>query len=348
MAKGHIPFLDGVRGMAVLLVFCYHCAPYGWKASWLSFGWSGVDLFFVLSGFLITGILLKAKDGKNYYKNFFVRRFLRLFPLYYSVLLFVIYLLPWLGYQLHNHETLRDIQVYFWTYVPNVFIALKGNPEFTGFNHFWSLGVEEQFYLIWPLIVRNLKPKNLLKLAVIGILGSIALRNINPYTPFAYMFPLCRTEGLLLGCIAAVLVSDNYKLKSAITLSGLAVSALVVAIVSYYSGTMDLNGKYWIHIGYTAIDLVYFFLLLTLFAKGKVSEYLQKAFSPWALRQLGKYSYGVYVYHAIILYILFDDKIKDGVDFLLISGATIVISILSFHFLEMPFLRLKRHFEYGS
>jgi peptidoglycan/LPS O-acetylase OafA/YrhL len=148
------PRLDGVRGIAILLVLVYHLTLYGgmapngpfldrlWRTWTLPLG-LGVDLFFVLSGFLITGILLDTKDGPDYFRNFYARRFLRIFPLYYATLAATFLLIP----------AVRLDAVWYWTYLINYRFADVGWPRVAYLGHFWTLAVEEQFYLVWPALV---------------------------------------------------------------------------------------------------------------------------------------------------------------------------------------------------
>ncbi|HLL88149.1 MAG TPA: acyltransferase, partial [Tepidisphaeraceae bacterium] len=166
-ARTHYPALDGLRGLAILLVMVSHyVAPPAGGGRWgLVFrraadaGWVGVDLFFALSGFLITGILLDAKGKPGFFRNFFARRTLRVFPLYYGVLFVVCVLLPALGL-LKLGVPLS--QRWLWLYATNLFPLLRSadgagfffpNSWDLQFGHFWSLAVEEHFYLAWPLVV---------------------------------------------------------------------------------------------------------------------------------------------------------------------------------------------------
>lgn len=156
--KQHISALDSIRGVAVLLVILFHCYP----TYITKLGWLGVDLFFVLSGFLITGLLLDAKGKNNYYRNFIVRRTLRIFPLYYFALLLCLVIVPIVFKSLlppdYGYYTAN--QLWFWTYTQNWLFSKTGFPENLTLVHFWSLAVEEQFYLFWPLFVRIFFPEN--------------------------------------------------------------------------------------------------------------------------------------------------------------------------------------------
>ncbi|MEN1682052.1 MAG: acyltransferase, partial [Planctomycetota bacterium] len=166
----HVPALDGVRGVAVLLVVVYHAAylasPTGVAevvfATVRDALWCGVDLFFVLSGFLITRILLATVGSPRYFRSFYLRRTVRIFPLYYGVLLLLFVGLPaaaWLaGGPLQSvvdgetYQSLWSRQAWLWAYVQN-FLQSSGPSQLPGLGHFWSLAIEEQFYLAWPAAV---------------------------------------------------------------------------------------------------------------------------------------------------------------------------------------------------
>ncbi len=166
-----VPALDGLRGLAILAVVEFHFAEGLTNASRpesaiynvFRTGWLGVDLFFVLSGFLITGILSNSKGTPGYFRNFYWRRALRIFPPYYAFL-FVFGVL----YPLARHRPL-DAPWWHWTYLTNVAIA-AGLPV-NSCSHFWSLAIEEQFYLLWPLLIYMLSRKAAMNacIACVGI-----------------------------------------------------------------------------------------------------------------------------------------------------------------------------------
>ena len=166
-AGGHMAPLDGLRGLAILMVMAFHFAwvqpPRSLPAKLFvfvgSFGWAGVDLFFVLSGFLITGILLDSKSEPYYFRNFYARRILRIFPLYYSVLLVTLVVLPhFVSYDTPELTALLRSQAWLWLYSANVSVAVEHghwlwNADWLRLGMLWSLAVEEHFYLVWPLLV---------------------------------------------------------------------------------------------------------------------------------------------------------------------------------------------------
>ncbi|HVD60449.1 MAG TPA: acyltransferase, partial [Gemmatimonadaceae bacterium] len=187
LERGHILALDGLRGIAILLVVaCHfvsnlHIAATGWARPFVIVahaGWAGVDLFFVLSGFLITGILLDARGSGSYFKAFYARRVLRILPAYYGFLLVAFVILP----ALHlgagdNYMLARQHQGWYWLHLTNVMMSLgaAGRGPYPG-TLFWSLAVEEQFYLLWPAIVALCSVRSLRRVCIAGIFACAILR----------------------------------------------------------------------------------------------------------------------------------------------------------------------------
>src|SRR5262245_35087776 len=172
---GHQPGLDGVRGVAILMVMAIHFVGDSTartlgqtllvKAA--GYGLLGVDLFFVLSGFLITGILLDAKNRPHYFRNFYALRTLRIFPLYYAVLAVLLLLIPAVTTLSPLLEQAREQQGWLWTYTTNFYVAYTSSwRSLTYVTHFWSLASEEHFYLVWPLVVFALRRKALERVCV--------------------------------------------------------------------------------------------------------------------------------------------------------------------------------------
>ena len=196
--RDHIPALDGLRGFAILLVIFIHFGAgvdlpvFFHRLAYM--GWTGVDLFFVLSGFLITRILLTSKNSRHYFKNFYLRRMLRIFPLYYAALVCGIWLIPailpetivqpYLG-QSQSH------QGWLWSYSVNIARTFMPIVSFGMFSHFWSLAIEEQFYIIWPSVVKWLEPKRLfyvcLSIIAVSLFGRIVCCSMTPDWGVAYM-----------------------------------------------------------------------------------------------------------------------------------------------------------------
>src|SRR6185369_10595810 len=191
---GHIPVLDGIRGLAILLVLVAHfngeailkeyyplVGPIATKLALT--GLMGVDLFFILSGFLITGILLKTKNSEHYFLNFYARRVLRIFPLYYGVLLFVFWVLPNIIKLDVAAKYITSQQWWLWTYLNN----FPGHPSLDSskiyqLGHFWSLAVEEHFYLVWPLMVYSFSAHRLKKICLSWTAFSIVAGVVSCFT----------------------------------------------------------------------------------------------------------------------------------------------------------------------
>ena len=188
LERGHILALDGLRGIAILLVVACHFVSNlritadGWASPLVAFahaGWAGVDLFFVLSGFLITGILVDARGSSSYFKAFYARRVLRILPAYYGFLFVIFVVLPALHVGAGDNAMLaRQHQGWYWLHLTNVMMALDELPGHGPYPStlFWSLAVEEQFYFIWPAIVALCSTNTLRKVCIAGVIGCIVLR----------------------------------------------------------------------------------------------------------------------------------------------------------------------------
>jgi peptidoglycan/LPS O-acetylase OafA/YrhL len=216
---GHVPALDGLRGLAILLVLMNNLYPgypdrYADRIVYLfsNTGWSGVDLFFVLSGFLITGILYDSRGTRHYFKTFYARRFLRIFPLAYLYLALIFLVVARVA-PLTPHEA-RDLassEWWYWAYLANWKIAFHGIGSQLEPTMFWSLAVEEQFYLLWPLVVALLDRRRLVALCIGMIVAALALRIgwhiIDPgkqAREALYVLTPARMDGLAMGALLAI------------------------------------------------------------------------------------------------------------------------------------------------
>ena len=218
--EGFIPALDGLRGIAILLVMLHHFTHFeqttgfdGPVGSLLAFCWTGVDLFFVLSGFLITGILLDTRGGERYFTNFYARRILRIFPLYYLVLFLAFVVLPKFPavYPVLTGvppaEQVDVPQWPYWLYLTNVSVAERGWVH-GWLDVAWSLAIEEQFYVVWPLLVWLCPPRLVALLcAVILVAEPIAriyAREMDYQVIWIYVLTWYRLDGLAIGALLAV------------------------------------------------------------------------------------------------------------------------------------------------
>ena len=209
--------LDGVRGIAAAVVVLSHFlistaipdTPW-WKV--IKGGWLGVDLFFVLSGFLITGVLLDSRASANYLRSFYVRRVLRIFPLYYASVT-IVWIVVVFAERAGSRLTGYDAIWWNFAYVSNIAIALKRGwqyqSDWLGLSHFWSLAVEEQFYLVWPFVILLPRRAVLAIAAAIIVAGPFTRQYVDtffgPYSLASYTLMPCRMDALAAGALLAVL-----------------------------------------------------------------------------------------------------------------------------------------------
>ncbi len=345
-------------------VWFFRYYPARWYYFPIHMGWSGVDLFFVLSGFLITGILIRTRGAVNRGKSFYMRRFLRIFPLYYGALLalfIAVHYSAWLRPEFPAHNW-RGWLVYL-TYLQNW--AFLYNPIYWTRNivgHFWSLAIEEQFYLVWPWIVWALSARSIVRLCIAGMIASLALRIILMWhfgpDNWAYQFSLTPTrgEGLLMGsALAAYSAEFGSVPKRILVAMAAAGGAIILAMLvanpqAFFSHAAD---AYRFTVGITGFDLIYGALVAS-------SQYFVPGLTPalnfgW-LRSFGKYSYGIYVYHAPLYHLSGHILTRAGysptlrtryaIPFLLVNIAVAYgIAWLSFNFYEAYFLRMKDRFR---
>jgi peptidoglycan/LPS O-acetylase OafA/YrhL len=346
------------------MVLFYHCrfeltgnALPERAARWLfGFGWSGVDLFFVLSGFLITGILLDSRQASNYFSSFYSRRALRIFPLYYVSLVVVFVVAPLLlPGTAENLPSIHD-RLWFFAYFQNwLGVPLLPWPHFM--IHYWSLGVEEQFYLVWPLVIFTLPSRRVLQVIGAVCAFSLALRcgllaaHVDP--SLIYRNTFARMDALLMGAACAFLVRDKKwieRLRSHIKVFVLAPLAVFICLRPF----QDLH---WLEksVGFTAVGLSYSTYLMAVVLTTNQRSPLHRFYTSRFMMKLGKYSYAIYVWHLLVIQLvkrvelLTLKTIPPGVlNIPLLIGATIAVSVCSYAVIESPFLRLKRYFEAAS
>ncbi len=309
----HLKFLDGLRGFAVSYVLLYHFMPKTlsllnkgfiykiWDAFW-SMGWSGVDLFFVLSGFLITGILYKTKNNKNYFKNFYLRRVFRIAPVYYSLIIIMLYY----G---------QSVSAFYWLFLSNFDVELS-----ISFNLFlcvaWSLSIEEQYYMIYPTLVYFFNERQWIRFLVFMILLSISVRFLGHYFEFfvhrqMYHNTLAHFDGIALGGLLRLLLFNFSKYEKLLRnyVRILPVLFVVVIIFDFYCSTMVLKATVdgntsitpWL-VSFYPLMYLYGYTLNSLIFGGIIvwcilrKGWVIKLFSNPVLRNIGKYSYAMYLF----------------------------------------------------
>jgi len=356
--EDRIRYLDGLRGLAIFLVGMGH-----FFNEYVLFrgGWIGLNLFFLLSGYLITGRLYyhARGDGKNYFRNFYTRRVLRIFPLYYGCLFIFFIVLPlyYGNYAVHFSGLYGD-QLWYWFYLENWQLAFHGIKGNLTLFHFWSLSVEEQFYLCWPLIFLCSGERGRRIAAMLGIIVAIFFRCLAVTSAMAYFSTLTAFEPLLMGALICMFKKEGrLELVKAYVpwVAGLCLILLVGLLIN--NPDAGISNRPLLLYGYTAIDVVLAYLLYGSLLKSRRGEWLRKVFSSGWLVWLGKYSYGLYVFHWLILQTFVQkgqmvllQKGMGGLEAYLLPriagiGVVLVIGYVSYHLYEKQFLRWKKYFS---
>jgi peptidoglycan/LPS O-acetylase OafA/YrhL len=366
-----MPTLDGVRGLAILMVLIFHFVGNTLPTSPVeraivgvsNYGAYGVELFFVLSGFLITGILYDAQNKPNYFRNFYMRRFLRIFPLYYGVLALIFFVAPLIPLlRGPTLDYLVDRQAWAWLYAVNIYIGKAGDWSFSYLDHFWSLAIEEHFYLFWPLVVFLLarKPRALIAVSLATSLCAMLARligsllGLNWWT--TYVLTPFRLDGLALGAFMSVIARQPGGLEWLTRTLPRAVTVLAGLLAITFAWTLLMS-----HQGLELVLPVRAALILMLLAcllqwaviapkQSATSRFFRSRFMIF----LGTYSYGLYVYHHFISYYLSTNHTElelarwlgshgaaVALQATLGAAVSLVMAYVSYELFERRFLNLK-------
>ncbi|MGD2173736.1 MAG: acyltransferase [Gammaproteobacteria bacterium] len=373
LIHNYMPELDALRGIAILWVILHNAALHGidhaqgfaMKVVILigDSGWVGVQLFFVLSGFLITGILLDGRGSINQFRNFYARRILRIFPLYYGFLLVAFVLLPSIGSTAWKDGSQTELLLY-WTYLTN------WSPVFDtylNFPHLWSLAIEEQYYLLWPPLVIFLSNRTLVKICLSLVVIAFLTRTflvLNYDQSFStdamYTFTIARWDSLAIGSLLALVVRDEAflpYLQRYFLYSYLALSILLfleITILEEFSAVNvagifnQTSSAFWLAM------LILASILPWPRRTGMTVANKIRSIFQW----FGKYSYAIYIFHYPVKLFWFKYFPVGAVsnsalqqlglvffNFVGISALATASAYLSWHLLEQPFLKLKRLFR---
>jgi peptidoglycan/LPS O-acetylase OafA/YrhL len=365
MRDYHIPELDGLRGLAALMVLAWHYTgslftpEFGswvpWANKLLIFGRTGVDLFFVLSGFLIIGILVDNRQSPRYFRTFYVRRAARILPAY-----LLLVMMCWAGLAITGPNANFNRGFPLWAqlgFLTNWPMGWTGSPITRTFSVTWSVAIEEQFYLVFPLLVWLTPPTRLAAmLASIGAL-SIAARAgmyaLVPSLPEApYLWTPFRLDGLCAGGLIALAWRAGLLQGAPILIERWLIATAVIGIpillwglaTSFYA-TMYL----W---GHTHLTALYGLLLAAVLARCPRAGV---ACLRWpSLRYVGRISYGLYLYHPLVLAVVFmgagrRERITVAWEFTLMLAAlagTLILCAASFHAVEQPVRRRGHRYRY--
>lgn len=368
----HIPSLDGLRGLAILLVLMHNLSTDIFPstllgrivASAMNFGWVGVQLFFVLSGFLITRILLQTGTSQNYYTSFFGRRILRIFPLYYGSLFVAFFIFPLAGNTSPALAHDQGHQIWLWLYLSNWTHLIDFQSQV--FPHFWSLAIEEQFYLLWPLVVHGRASERVLQLCLYLAAASFVVRVVMLSQGAApdsiYTYTICRIDALALGgAVAAVLQIPGKAEKLhqggwSFNCAAIVMLALGFLVTHGYPRISPLGQT----IGYSWLACAFAMAVLGAACGaspvGRLGRKRRTTITVIPLQALGKYSYAMYVFHKpmhdwVGMPLLRHFKLLDHPSyvialayFLVATIGTFALAFATFHLFEKHFLFLKKFF----
>lgn len=352
--KKHIPQLDGLRGLAIILVLSFHYLGY---IPIFSFGWCGVDLFFVLSGYLITSRLIAVQKQKNHLIKFYTNRALRILPLYYLTLMIF-----YVGFNLlvkkenlylfdfYNHNWI-SFALFFqnWT-----FIHYGGIKE-NFLDHFWSLAIEEQFYLIWPFFLYKFRQHRFFYKLVFGIITIIIITRTFLYIQYpawsdCYFYnTFFRMDAFLIGGCLFLFQKNN---KASQFTRYYFAAFLIVILGIYFTGNASHVNPFISTIGYTLIAITFAGLVYA--ASSNSSKLLSIIFNYRWLRFTGKISYGLYIFHWIVLialesrleqwllkFIFINNQAAHGLSLFMCLLISYIISVISYFYFELYFLKRK-------
>jgi len=338
----HLPQLDGLRGIAILIVVLGHLTVLNFGLGVTRLGPIpplGVDLFFVLSRFLITRILLQSREQPNYFKSFYARRALRIWPLYFMVLAILFaatnHRIPALTFD----ENRLQWPVFVF-YIQNVFYKQASELGPLALAITWSLAVEEQFYAIWPIVVRKLSIRALITVLVATIVLAPVARFVAPrFGVDPYMNPVCLFDAIAMGGLLAIwtVTHPSWRVTAPGKMWSILSLAVLAEVICHFAGLTHYLSKTIVSAAFTG-----------LLALGLHSDPLIRTLSNRALCFLGRVSYCIYLAHPIVAAMVLMVWPGAGFGIRLLRATAIgvvsfAIAALSWRFFEEPILRLKKY-----
>lgn len=366
LCQKHIPALDALRGLAILVVTFYRFR-YGPEddsyagqllAHGLHWGSRGVDLFFVLSGFLITGILFDSKTrDPHFFRNFYARRTLRIFPLYFGSLALFLILMPLCFAMPIAFDAARENQFWLWAYCSNIYMSFDGSWCFGALDHFWSLAVEEHFYLVWPFVIFFCSQRQALiaalSIAALAALGRIGLSVVTEPGVAVDVATWFRCDALLIGSAFALLLRGNMDRS---TFRWIAWGALTIGLLGSVPWLLQPESRMKT-IPHTTFAIM-FGGVVALAATSAPQSWWQKVWNSRILGTFGRYSYAMYVFQAPLMPLLapvfstamllnYTGSVFAArlIYILSMTALTFALAIVSWHVLEKHCLKLKKRFE---
>lgn len=366
LCQKHIPALDALRGLAILAVTFYRFR-YGPEddsyagqllAHGLHWGSRGVDLFFVLSGFLITGILSDSKTrDPHFFRNFYARRTLRIFPLYFGSLALFLILMPLCFTMPTAFDASRENQFWLWAYCSNVYMSFDGSWCFGALDHFWSLAVEEHFYLVWPFVIyfcsRRQALMAALSIAALAALGRVGLSVVSEPGVAVDVATWFRCDALLIGSAFALLLRSDLERS---TYRWIAWGALTIGLIGSMPWLFEPESRMKT-IPHTTFAIM-FGGMVALAATSSPQSWWQRIWNSRILGTFGRYSYAMYVFQAPLIPLLapvfstaillnYTDSLLAArlIYILSMTTLTFALAIVSWHVLEKHCLKFKRRFE---
>ena len=367
----HMPALDGLRGLGMIAVFAAHLVEYaGLSGGTLDNallkavlrGGYAVMMFFVFSGFLITGILLDSKEKPRYFRNFYARRTLRIFPLYFAFIALVFLVVPAVFTVSSYYRTQVHEQAWYWTYLTNIGVAIHGwAPKYQYFGHLWTLALEEQFYLVWPLVVLLLNKRWLWRVCLFMLVAGLATR-----IGFMYAHNEAAVDVLLpsnldslgMGGLLALWARSGRPFPLKAMKWGAIASPFAFASLSVWPVLLPFTSEVMWALTPTIVAGGFACLVpLCIFADPRSRLSRVVCWKPAI--EAGLVSYAFYVFHQPLLFLVVRAWHLDAQDFPAIAGSHVIglvvvgvvaggitaaLSVASWRWFEQPVLRLKARF----